>query len=88
MNLESLLPKGRRLKKRSPRFWAWFAAVVAAVILLISLAIGLGVGLSKRNRPPPASVILPLYIYPADNSTWKPAYDAYISPSLFFQSSH
>lgn len=89
MNLEKLLPNRRggggsgggahrRLEKRSPRFWAWFAAVVAAIILVVSLAVGLGVGLSKRNRSPPASVMLPLYIYPADNSTWKPAYDAYI----------
>ncbi|KAK0737796.1 spherulin 4-like cell surface protein [Schizothecium vesticola] len=86
MNLESLLPEGRRrLKKRSPRFWVWFAAVIAAVILLVSLAVGVGVGLSKRNRPPPASVILPLYIYPADNSTWKPAYDAFLSrPDITF----
>ncbi|KAK1833937.1 Spherulation-specific family 4-domain-containing protein [Podospora conica] len=87
MNLEGLLPNSGvcRLKKRSPRFWAWFAAVVAAVVLVVSLAVGLGVGLSRRNRPPPAGILLPIYIYPADNATWKPAYDAFTSrPDVTF----
>lgn len=72
MNTKDLLPK-RRLQRRSRWFWP---GVAAAVVIIVAIAVPLGIILPKRNRPPGASIILPLYVYPHNNTTWKPVYDA------------
>ena len=72
MNLETMLPK-RRFQQRSRWLWAGAAVVV---VLIIAIAVPLGVLLPKRNQPPWSSVIVPLYVYPHDNTTWQPLYDA------------
>ena len=32
------------------------------------------------NTKPKATVLVPLYIYPLNDETWKPLYDAYVWP--------
>ncbi|KAK3342188.1 spherulin 4-like cell surface protein [Lasiosphaeria hispida] len=63
MNLEKLLPK--RGFQRRP-MWFWSGVTVVAVIIITAIAVPLGIVLPKRGKPPSASIILPLYIYPHD----------------------
>jgi cellulose synthase/poly-beta-1,6-N-acetylglucosamine synthase-like glycosyltransferase len=72
MNLESMLPKRWHRTK-------WFRPLVAAVILLILIAIAVPLAVlipKNRSKPSAATVILPLYIYPLDATSWKPVYNA------------
>ncbi|KAF2029229.1 hypothetical protein EK21DRAFT_101299 [Setomelanomma holmii] len=66
----------------------WFIAVaVAAVIaIIIAIAVPLAVILPKKHKSKPDTrVLLPLYIYPKENATWAPLYDALLDdPSLNF----
>jgi hypothetical protein len=34
------------------------------------------------DTKPKATVLVPLYIYPLDEETWKPLYEAYVWPNL------
>lgn len=62
----------------------WFIGAVAAVvvIIIIAIAVPLAVLLPKKGHKHNAKVMLPLYIYPKDNSTWGPLYESY-AISLF-----
>lgn len=35
---------------------------------------------TPSNAKPKATVLVPLYIYPLDDDTWKPLYEAYVWP--------
>ncbi|KAM7217683.1 spherulin 4-like cell surface protein [Rhypophila decipiens] len=88
MNLEYLAPTKRRYcwQQRGKRFWGLVAAaVVLLVILAIAVPLAVVLPRNKRQAPPPGSIILPLYIYPHDNTTWSPVYEALQKhPSLNF----
>jgi flagellar basal body-associated protein FliL len=77
MNLEKVTPEGQK-GKRSKLFWALIAAAVVAVIIVI--VVPLAVLLPRRNqqqeRTPSANIIIPLYLYPLNETSWKPVYDA------------
>jgi hypothetical protein len=58
----------------------WFIAVAVAVLLaiIIAIAVPLAVVLPKKGKKNhDATVMLPLYIYPENNSTWAPLYNRY-----------
>ena len=75
MNLEHLVPKRRRHGKMGKRFWLLLGAVV--LVVTVATAVPLAVLLPKKHdKPPTGSIMLPLYIYPHDNSTWGPVYEA------------
>ncbi|KAF2126989.1 hypothetical protein P153DRAFT_433463 [Dothidotthia symphoricarpi CBS 119687] len=60
-------------------------AVAVVIILILVIAIPLAVLLPKKGKNHNASVLLPLYIYPDDNSTWAPLYESLVArPSLQF----
>jgi hypothetical protein len=57
----------------------WFIGVAIAVLIaiIIAIAVPLAVVLPKKGQGKHhATVILPAYIYPEENSTWAPLYDA------------
>jgi len=76
MNLEHLVPKRRWQAKMGKRFWLFVAAVVLVVI--VATAVPLAILLPRNSDKPPVtgSIMLPLYIYPHDNTTWGPVYEA------------
>lgn len=51
-------------------------AVVAVIAIIIAIAVPLAVILPKKGKSHGTTVVLPLYIYPKDNATWAPLYDA------------
>ncbi|KAF2017683.1 spherulin 4-like cell surface protein [Aaosphaeria arxii CBS 175.79] len=62
-------------------------AIIAGVTIaiLIAIIVPLAVILPKRGRKHDATVILPLYIYPDETSTWNPLYDSLkANPQLQF----
>ncbi|KAL4804606.1 Spherulation-specific family 4-domain-containing protein [Aspergillus unguis] len=71
------------------RRWWVAIGVVLAVIAIATIAVPLAVILPNRTETAaagqPASVLFPLYIYPEDNSTWGPLYEAITNhPTLNF----
>jgi hypothetical protein len=57
------------------RPWVIGVAVAILIAIIIAIVVPLAVLLPKKNHPKhDASVLLPLYIYPKDNSTWAPLY--------------
>lgn len=70
---EAAPPKKPLLKR--PLFLAIIAAVV--IIIIIAIIVPLAVILPKKgHHGQKATILLPLYIYPTDNTTWSPLYDA------------
>ncbi|KAH7068061.1 Spherulation-specific family 4-domain-containing protein [Paraphoma chrysanthemicola] len=61
-------------------------AVAAAIAIIIAIVVPLAVILPKKGKSKHnATVMLPLYIYPQENATWAPLYDALQSkPGLNF----
>jgi hypothetical protein len=59
------------------RWWIAIGIAVAIVVILV-IVIPLAIILPKRGDDggKPSSVIFPLYIYPENNSTWGPLYEA------------
>lgn len=52
-------------------------AVAALIAIIIIIAVPLAILIPKKNKGKhDASILLPLYIYPKDNSTWAPLYNA------------
>jgi hypothetical protein len=67
------IPKKPLLKR--PLYFAIIAAVVVAII--IAIVAPLAVILPKKgHHGQKATIILPLYIYPTDTTTWSPLYNA------------
>lgn len=61
------------------------AAAAALIVVIIAIAVPLAVILPKKGKGHATSVILPLYIYPKENATWAPLYDALAShPQITF----
>jgi hypothetical protein len=73
MNLEKNLPKTWMRKK-----WLWGAIGAVVLIVILAVVVPLAVVLPRKNRHrvPRATVILPLYIYPLNDSSWSPVFDA------------
>jgi hypothetical protein len=71
--LEKFVPQPRH---RSKWFWPVIAAIL--VIVIIAIVVPLAVILPKKNAssPPSTAVIVPLYLYPLNDSSWAPLYDA------------
>lgn len=68
------------------RWWIAIGIAVAIVVILV-IVIPLAIILPKRGDDggKPSSVIFPLYIYPENNSTWGPLYEAVLThPDLHF----
>ncbi|KAF1850682.1 uncharacterized protein K460DRAFT_301972 [Cucurbitaria berberidis CBS 394.84] len=66
----------------------WFIGIAAAVVIaiIIAIVVPLAVVLPKKGKGKhDATVIVPLYIYPKDNSTWAPLYNSVLArPTLDF----
>ncbi|EFX04914.1 spherulin 4-like cell surface [Grosmannia clavigera kw1407] len=74
MNLEKHLPQKWRHSK-----WLWILLAIIAIIIIIVIVVPLAVLLPRNNRHHKhlsTSVLLPLYIYPTNSSTWSPLYEA------------
>jgi NADH:ubiquinone oxidoreductase subunit 6 (subunit J) len=72
MNLEEKLPRSRRRTK-----WFWPVLAVIAVLILAVIVVPVAIVVPKQSfKSAGASVILPLYIYPIDNSSWGPVHTA------------
>jgi hypothetical protein len=57
----------------------WFIGVAIAIVvaIVIAIAVPLAVVLPKKGKGKhDASIMLPLYIYPENNATWAPLYNA------------
>ena len=57
----------------------WFIGVASAIAIavVIAIVVPLAVVLPKKGKgEQAATIILPLYIYPKDNSTWSPLYNS------------
>ena len=57
------------------RWYIWIAILLIVFIILLAIVVPLAVILPKRKHSK-ATVIVPLYIYPENNSTWAPLYNA------------
>ncbi|KAH8647894.1 spherulin 4-like cell surface protein [Xylariales sp. PMI_506] len=84
MNLEKTLPTPWRRSK-----WLWAIVAAIAVVIIIIIVVPLAVILPKKKNhhesTPAANVIVPLYIYPLNNTTWDPVYTAFaLRPDLNF----
>jgi flagellar basal body-associated protein FliL len=64
----------RRRRFRIPIF-----ILIALVVFVLAAVVPMAVLLPKKGKEHKRSVILPLYIYPHDNSTWQPLYDACVN---------
>jgi ABC-type sugar transport system permease subunit len=72
MNLEKLIPQPLYRSK-----WFRLALAIVVVLVLIIIIVPLAIVLPRqKSKKPGASIILPLYIYPVDNSSWVPVHDA------------
>ncbi|TWU71438.1 hypothetical protein ED733_002676 [Metarhizium rileyi] len=73
MNLQHHLPPLRRHSK-----WFWLG-IVAIVVVVVAIAVPLAVVIlpqRNRNDRPATNILIPLYIYPLNESSWSPLYDA------------
>jgi hypothetical protein len=61
-------------RKRSKR--CIFISIAVAIAVIIAIVIPLAVLIPKRKHHTTASVLLSLYIYPSNSSSWQPLYDA------------
>jgi hypothetical protein len=67
----ALLQRVRRTER------AWKLAVAVIIFIFVVLVVLVATLIPKKGaKRPAASVILPLYIYPHDNSSWSAAYHA------------
>jgi len=72
MDLEKKLPKPWRRTR-----WFWAIVIVVAIIIIVAIVVPLAVILPKNHsKIPRGSVIVPLYLYPLNDSSWSPLYDA------------
>ena len=69
----SLFKQGKQ--GRSRRFKIILAAVVIVVLLLIIIPLAVVLPKRKKSTHPICSILLPLYIYPADGA-WDPIFQA------------
>ena len=59
--------------KRPRYFWILIALII--LIIILAIVVPLAVILPKKKQSK-TTVIVPLYIYPENNSTWAPLYNA------------
>ncbi|KAH8883159.1 spherulin 4-like cell surface protein [Thozetella sp. PMI_491] len=72
MTLAKIVPKRWRSSK-----WFFPALAFVTALVLIAIIVPLALVLPRQSsKTPSASVILPLYIYPIDNSSWSPVHQA------------
>ncbi len=70
-------PEGAVPAQRLSRIeWAWALVLAAVLFIFVALSVPLSILIPKEiSKSPAASVILPLYVYPHDNSTWEAVYE-------------
>jgi len=61
--------------KCSRKWCLCISITIALTILIIGIVVPFAVILPRREYPKP-DVLFPLYIYPQNNNTWRPLYDA------------
>lgn len=62
-------------RQRRCRIWTY--VLLALVVFILAAVVPLAVLLPKKHtaHKSPVSVILPLYVYPLNDSTWQPLHD-------------
>ncbi|ORY18989.1 spherulin 4-like cell surface protein [Clohesyomyces aquaticus] len=66
--------KGETPRAKRPRFL--FIITAVAVLIIIAIVVPSAILLPRRKHHNKSEILLPLYIYPESNNTWKPLYDS------------